>query len=162
MPVKDIRSKRSRVHVEIAVFYAGLILSLFPCYVSLLFFLHVYISVSTTAQKKIKGEKRKVGEGEGREKGGKDPKNTESHRILLLPLKHYELESFDGLANGTFIPRSPVILDGTKWSANFSITFSFYSEVENLKLKIPPRFDLLPSPPLTSRCNLVPLFRFEV
>lgn len=102
-----------------------------------------------------------MGKGRGERKGGKDPKNTESHRILLLPLKHY-LESFDGLANGTFIPRSPVILDGTKWSANFSITFSFYSEVENLKLKIPPRFDLLPSPPLTSRCNLVPLFRFEV
>lgn len=105
MPVKDIRSKRSRVHVEVAVFYAGLILSLFPCYISLLFFLHVYISVSTTAQKKNNwgkeegwGEERKWGKAE------KDVKNIESHRILLLPLKHYELESFDGLANGNVYP----------------------------------------------------------
>lgn len=127
MPVKDIRSKRSRVHVEVCRVSTRLILSLFPCYISSLLF----TSLSSTCTFPFRPRPRKKkdwwkGKGWRSGEGGRgDGKRFEKHREpphSSFTFETLPLESFDGLANGTFIPRSPVMLDGMKLSANFSIT----------------------------------------
>lgn len=70
-------------------------------------------------------EKKRLGGGKVGGGGG-GGKRSEKHREpphSSFTFETLPLESFDGLANGTFIPRSLVIVDRMKLSANFSITF---------------------------------------
>lgn len=127
MPVKDIRSKRSRVHASLPC-STRLILSLYRgilfLFLSFLPLFH-FFSCDQTARN----------EGGELEKGLRVP-------ILLLTSRSSLLEGFDAFANGTLIPRSPLMFRSKLFCHSFlsifryvtrNITFSFVARfVDNL------------------------------